>query len=70
MFDTCVTYKINVFFVNTYGDLTAMATDQKDIKDIKKFFNSYSKGFSSIYTEDDKSRNLFNKLMDKWFRET
>jgi len=46
-----------------------METNQKDIQDIKKFFNSYSKGFSSIYTEDDKSRNFFNKLMDKWFRE-
>ena len=46
-----------------------MKTNHNDIQDIKKFFNSYSKGFSSIYTEDDKSRNLFNKLMDKWFRQ-
>jgi len=45
-----------------------MNTDPKDLESIKTFFNSYSKGFSSIYTEDDKPRNLFNKLMDKWFR--
>ena len=45
-----------------------METNEKDIQDIKKFFNSYSKGFSSIYTEDDQSRSFFNKLMDKWFR--
>lgn len=46
-----------------------METNKKDLEDIKNFFNSYSKGFSSIYTEDDKSRNLFDKLMDKLFRQ-
>jgi len=45
-----------------------MKTNEKDLQDIKKFFNSYSKGFSSIYTEDDQSRSMFNKLMDRWFR--
>lgn len=46
-----------------------MKNNDQDIQDIKKFFNSYSRGFSSIYTEDDKSRSLFNKLMDKLFRQ-
>ena len=46
-----------------------MSTNQKDLEDIKNFFNSYSKGFSSIYTEDDKSRSIFDKLMDKLFRQ-
>ena len=45
-----------------------MQTNDKDLKEIKDFFNDYSKGFSSIYTEDDQSRSYFNKLMDKWFR--
>ena len=42
-----------------------MKTQEKDIKDIKSFFNSYSRTFSSIYSEDDKSRGIFDKLMDK-----
>ena len=46
-----------------------MSTDKKDLEDIKNFFNSYSKGFSSIYTEDDKPRSYFDKLIDKFFRQ-
>ena len=46
-----------------------MKTQEKDIKDIKSFFNSYSRTFSSIYSEDDKSRGIFDKLMDKLFRQ-
>jgi len=46
-----------------------MKTQEKDIKEIKSFFNSYSRTFSSIYSEDDKSRSIFDKLMDKLFRQ-
>ena len=46
-----------------------MSTNKKDLEDIKNFFNSYSKGFSSIYTEDDKPRSYFDKLIDKFFRQ-
>jgi len=45
-----------------------MKTRPEDLKDIKNFFNSYSRGFSSIYTEDDKQRSFFNKIIDKFFR--
>jgi SAM-dependent methyltransferase len=37
-------------------------------QDVEKFFNSYSKTFSSIYSEDDKPRSLFDKIVDKVFR--
>jgi len=57
-----------VLTLNPQLNKLIMQTNEKDIKDIKKFFNSYSKGFSSIYTEDDQSRSIFNKLIDKWFR--
>lgn len=45
-----------------------MKTRPEDLRDIKTFFNSYSRGFSSIYTEDDKQRSFFNKIIDKLFR--
>ncbi len=44
-------------------------TQIKDVeKDVASFFNSYSKTFSSIYSEDDKPRSLFDKIIDKVFR--
>lgn len=39
-----------------------------DIKNIGKFFNGYASDFSSIYLEDERPRNFFNKIMDKFFR--
>ena len=38
-------------------------------KDVSVFFNGYAHDFSSIYKEDTKKRSLFDKLMDKWFRQ-
>ena len=38
-------------------------------KKISTFFDGYAAGFSSIYNEDDKKRSLFNKLIDRFFRQ-
>ena len=46
-----------------------MDNQKNEIEEVKNFFNSYSRTFSSIYSEDDKSRSLFDKLMDKMFRQ-
>ncbi len=39
-----------------------------DSAKVKIFFDNYSKGFSSIYNEDDKPRSTFDKFIDKFFR--
>jgi len=43
--------------------------DNSHSKDVGTFFHGYAKDFSSIYEEDVNPRSLFNKLMDKLFRQ-
>ena len=38
-------------------------------KNVENFFHGYAKDFSSIYEEDASPRTLFNRLMDKLFRQ-
>ena len=41
----------------------------KDEEGVKDFFSGYAEDFDSIYG-DGKSRNLFNQIMDKLFRQS
>ena len=43
--------------------------NNSDPKNISNFFHGYAHDFSSIYLEDTKKRSLFNKVMDKLFRQ-
>jgi cyclopropane fatty-acyl-phospholipid synthase-like methyltransferase len=46
-------------------------TDQnKDIDQLKVFFNNYSSRFSGIYIEDENPRSLLDSFIDKYFRQT
>ena len=47
-----------------------MKTDQNNIEEIKIFFNNYSASFDSIYSNDLKNRNIFNRSIDKYFRKS
>lgn len=38
-------------------------------KNVENFFHGYAKDFSSIYEEDANPRSLFDRLMDKLFRQ-
>ena len=40
----------------------------KDEKGVKDFFSGYAEDFDSIYG-DGKPRNMFNRIMDKLFRQ-
>ena len=45
-----------------------MNEQNKDIDQLRVFFNNYSNRFSGIYVEDENPRSWFDSLMDKFFR--
>jgi len=47
-----------------------MNDQNKDIDQLKVFFNNYSSRFSGIYVEDENPRSWFDSLIDKYFRQT
>ena len=52
-------------------DLFSMTKIKNNItNDVSVFFDGYAHDFSSIYKEDTKKRSTFDKLMDKWFRQS
>jgi cyclopropane fatty-acyl-phospholipid synthase-like methyltransferase len=47
-----------------------MKEQNKDIDQLKVFFNNYSSRFSGIYVEDENPRSWFDSIIDKYFRQT
>ena len=46
-----------------------MTEQNKDIDQLKVFFNNYSSRFSGIYVEDENPRSWFDSFIDKHFRQ-